>query len=640
MPDAARRALGAASRYAGSLYEGFGLPADPAQWPSELAQGAGQIARDPAGTLNLFLSSIGEGLKGQYQQAGEMWNQPGDVYQVPVPGREQPVEAFDVLGLGPKLRAVQQAIPFAGPGLTKAGQQFSEGDWAGGAGSATAAAAQIAPLINPVARVGGAVAGTARQAQRAYSGSRFVGERGAVPFYSQLEKALMERVPNRASPEQIRATVENPQSGVSPAEVEATGLKKFLAEAKGPVEKGALRDWLEENQVRVEEKVLGRRRPSEAGTIETMQNGMTRVDYPGLQTQLYASREAAATALDDLRLRMGVNKTKFSQWQLPGGENYREVLLTVPNRRAELGRRVTDAGARSWEEGKALEQQLGMSYKEALAAQNTPDFQSPHWDEPNVLAHVRMNDRVAPDGKEVLFVEEVQSDWAASSRRQGFRTEKVPNAPLLNRWDELAMKRVLKEAVDKGYDRVAWTTGEQQAARYDLSKHIDRIQFNKNPDGTYDISASAKGAGEVIRKDSLTGASLAEHIGKDVAQQIIERSAGDTTRIPRWIENADLEVGGEWASHLYDQRLPAIVNKLVKKYGGRVREGEIDVLGVNEYGESVDMSLTPSRRELVHTLDITPAMREAIKSKGFPLFQVAPLAYPAVRSLLQKRDRK
>ena len=39
----------------------------------------------------------------------------------------------------------------------------------------------------------------------------------------------------------------------------------------------------------------------------------------------------------------------------------------------------------------------------------TPDYQSGHFDEPNILAHFRTTDRTI-DGKKTLFVEEIQSD--------------------------------------------------------------------------------------------------------------------------------------------------------------------------------------------------------------------------------------
>jgi hypothetical protein len=51
------------------------------------------------------------------------------------------------------------------------------------------------------------------------------------------------------------------------------------------------------------------------------------------------------------------------------------------------------------------------------------NYRSPHWDEPNVLAHVRFNDRVT-DGKKTLFIEEVQSDWHQAGKRKGYHSEK------------------------------------------------------------------------------------------------------------------------------------------------------------------------------------------------------------------------
>lgn len=46
-----------------------------------------------------------------------------------------------------------------------------------------------------------------------------------------------------------------------------------------------------------------------------------------------------------------------------------------------------------------------------------PDWQKPaHWQEPNVIAHLRVSDRMTPDGRRVLFVEELQSDWHQDAR--------------------------------------------------------------------------------------------------------------------------------------------------------------------------------------------------------------------------------
>ena len=153
-------------------------------------------------------------------------------------------------------------------------------------------------------------------------------------------------------------------------------------------------------------------------------------------------------------------------------------------------------------------------------------FQSSHFDEPNVLAHTRYDDRTSLDGKKTLFLEEFQSDWHQKGKQVGYQNPAptklpdgifvvpengkfqvvnregnpllsrlfgseqeaktaalthygegagnpgVPDAPFKSDWHELVIKRMLRHAAENGYDRLAWTTGDQQAARYDLSKHI------------------------------------------------------------------------------------------------------------------------------------------------------------------------
>ena len=47
----------------------------------------------------------------------------------------------------------------------------------------------------------------------------------------------------------------------------------------------------------------------------------------------------------------------------------------------------------------------------------TRGYRSTHYDEPNILAHVRFNERTDADGKRVLFIEEVQSDWMQQKRK-------------------------------------------------------------------------------------------------------------------------------------------------------------------------------------------------------------------------------
>ena len=49
-----------------------------------------------------------------------------------------------------------------------------------------------------------------------------------------------------------------------------------------------------------------------------------------------------------------------------------------------------------------------------------PPFKSIHWDEPSILVHLRMNTRTDAEGNKVLFLEEVQSDWGQTGKKEGF----------------------------------------------------------------------------------------------------------------------------------------------------------------------------------------------------------------------------
>ena len=110
----------------------------------------------------------------------------------------------------------------------------------------------------------------------------------------------------------------------------------------------------------------------------------------------------------------------------------------------------------------------------------------------NVFAHVRFNERIDADGKRMLFIEELQSDWWHKGRQFGFekpyingdivggREESIPPAPFVSKqkgdqfvkddkWRALAMKRMTRWASDNNFDRVGWITGRDSADRYNLN---------------------------------------------------------------------------------------------------------------------------------------------------------------------------
>ncbi len=262
-------------------------------------------------------------------------------------------------------------------------------------------------------------------------------------------------------------------------------------------------------------------------------------------------------------------------------------------------------------------------------------YKSTHWDEPNPLVHHRTNQRQDAQGNTGTFIEEIQSDWHREGKSKGYGNiaEKatqfpngtwrveigdtsgtvnvaydtaeeaisafkkeypeaiqqartgVPNAPFKNTWHELALKDIIRQAVERGDKFVAFISGEQTADRYNLSKQIDKIDYAKSGD-TYDIFA-IKGDDTVISKLNQSESDLQNLVGKDITKKIVEGQGvkADFTTKPEMtgkkgksLSGVDLKVGGEWAKKFYDEILPRAAGKYVKKWGSKIEDINIGVL--------------------------------------------------------------
>lgn len=110
----------------------------------------------------------------------------------------------------------------------------------------------------------------------------------------------------------------------------------------------------------------------------------------------------------------------------------------------------------------------GEDYREWLVT--LPDYQHSHFIghfyERNILLHIRSKVRCTRDGRRVLFIEELQSDWQQAAARYGFRRG-IPVAPFRREWSALALKLMLLHVVDHGLDGIAWADAAVHEMRYD-----------------------------------------------------------------------------------------------------------------------------------------------------------------------------
>lgn len=167
-------------------------------------------------------------------------------------------------------------------------------------------------------------------------------------------------------------------------------------------------------------------------------------------------------------------------------------------------------------------------------------------------------------------------NYARSTLRRlkeaGKDVEGIPDAPYKNTYHELALKRMLREGAEKGYDRILLPTGNTLADRYNLAKQIDELIVTKGDDNTYTLYATMPGGEETKTiATNLPESSLSDYLGQSLSKNVSKQQAGTTD-----VYNADnLKVGGEGMKKYYDEVYPSFLKKFAKKYGGEVGVTEI-----------------------------------------------------------------
>lgn len=113
----------------------------------------------------------------------------------------------------------------------------------------------------------------------------------------------------------------------------------------------------------------------------------------------------------------------------------------------------------------------GGAYEESLF--QLDDFVDDFWTDHffpvrNVLLHVRWSLHVSVEGRRLLFLDEVQSDWhkCLAMRRTDSPNGTIPMAPFHKEWPLLALKMMLWRAQELGCEGIALSTGEMQLKRW------------------------------------------------------------------------------------------------------------------------------------------------------------------------------
>jgi hypothetical protein len=400
--------------------------------------------------------------------------------------------------------------------------------------------------------------------------------------------------------------------GVKQSELEASGYDKAFAD-QPQVTREQVAEHFHENRAPIEEKMFYTENPN-AESIAALESEYNKKfhdwymrklahreknpdenlydwgaeENDALQAELKQKRDALRQAGKNVD---SAGLPRHEDYTLPGGENYREIMLKHGDE-GRFGGEPAHFGG-----------------------------------EPNILASLRMKDRTDSDGDKILHLDELQSDWGQQARKSGIyspkehqqylrdleqravplvaeefgipeetarnkmpewtRTgflrhhhlaemlgeedefddksmqdisrsvESAPEAPYIDKtenWLNLGLKRALLEAARGGHDKLAWTTGDMQADRYSA--------------------------------------------GSEEEQE--KRRAGMT--------------------YFYDKMLPKALLKLARQHDPEAEFSSSTVRHPEEHYESEDGendSFIPDIETSLPALKITPKMRESILKKGF-----------------------
>jgi hypothetical protein len=359
---------------------------------------------------------------------------------------------------------------------------------------------------------------------------------------------------------------------------------------------------------------------------------------------------------------------KYEQYSSKGvGGNYREELTTLDTPMQD-GIKIIDGDDGYWYaekapyDGSVVVDSSGSKDHLMKKYSDGNQYKSSHWDEPNVLYHVRKQDTTI-NGDKTLLIEEIQSDWHQAGRKSGYKLgdeeqilkeknqavddldaehyarleelgidknsyeanqvwqkefrpkleairEKyaeatkriesgIPQAPYAKNWHEKALKDQIDEAVANGYDRVAWVDGKTSADRYSLAKQVSEIKYNQLSENDIRLNVSYKDGSTT--NTMVDRNNLDDYVGKDMADKI-RTDIYEKYNVENSYTGLDLEVGGEGMKGFYDKILPDYAKKYVKKYGSEVTKEKL-----------------PNGQE-VWSFPVTNAMKEDVSQNGQALY--------------------
>lgn len=457
-------------------------------------------------------------------------------------------------------------------------------------------------------------------------------------LYSKLQRAI-EDAPDKvfSTGAQTKLWLQSNATklGVKKDEIYWSGIENWL-DAQDKVSKQQVVEFVAQNGVKVEEATLGGDKE-----FNSIRDRLDRMLLDELEDKPVDKKEQA---LLEERLREIKNtepKHNNDKLTLPGGTNYKEIVLTVPTiepYNADDTTHFGDTGGGRQIGWLRVDTRNNGLFIQELQSQRAQQGRSRGF-----------NDR--PPGKQFFVTHDlfynIVNEYGdivtkedtydiAAKRAKDFNenglpsylqynnvAKGVPPAPFVsdannkatNAYITLLMKKAVIEAVENNADFVAWTTGDQQADRYDLSKQVDTISYLFNKDRTTVTIQATKDNKFIYAKNNLPVGELADNFGKDIAKKIVDDEGETNFRTGyKELSGLDLKTGGEWAQSMYgdinglDKTLkPSLISQAAKDVFKHIGGGKVEAIEIKGIGKQPGFYLTDE-------------MKNKVVTDGMPLF--------------------
>ena len=469
-------------------------------------------------------------------------------------------------------------------------------------------------------------------------------ERTNVPvFYSQMGKVVEGMKQEKFGASSVISMLRG--RGVKAEEIRWSGIQAFL-DGKKSVTKAELLEFIKGSMLNIEEKMLDGT-GEKAKLPDNYRLEETTNDMGDPMMSLYIDGELVDTfeqmaddsiqstgdsniwAMDEADLTgqilshyagmsyddaYGVPKeTKWGGYKLDGGTNYRELLFKMPGVSISNG---------------------------AMEA---------HWgkDASGVLAHARMQD-FDVNGKKMLFIEEIQSDWHNAGHKHGYM-----DGTSAAQYEELKDRvEIATSAVSDAYREFKRVEGEFHKLLKDFGMASgDNERWQQLIKTQMEKVSMASLAHDHARQElvglqnelqkldkKVPDAPFKDNYHEFVLKRLIRMAAEEGYDSICWT-TADIQ-SKRWSEDYaegyrieYDQDIPKFLRKYGKQWGAEVGKTNVgaysyDIPAETEVPAGMDDDMWLLREEMhieepgteVWSMDITPAMKKSVLEEGQALY--------------------